>query len=84
MAEDAPARPRYPERMERNSPTTPRRLERATRDRWIGGVAGGLARYFDLDPTLVRVLFLIAFFGFGTGFLVYLVLWLLMPATDRF
>jgi phage shock protein PspC (stress-responsive transcriptional regulator) len=69
--------------MESNGPSS-RRLMRATRDRWIGGVSGGLARYFDLDPTLIRVLFLIAFFGFGTGFLVYLVLWLLMPATDSF
>ena len=83
MAEDGAAAPRYPEAMESNGPT-PRRLMRATRDRWIGGVAAGLARYFDLDPTLVRVLFLIAFLGFGTGFLVYLVLWLLMPATDRY
>jgi phage shock protein PspC (stress-responsive transcriptional regulator) len=83
MAEDGSMDTRYPTAMESNSPS-PRRLVRATRDRWIGGVAGGLARYFDLDPTLIRVLFLIAFFGFGTGFLVYLVLWLLMPATDRF
>lgn len=65
-------------------PGSDRRLLRATRDRWIGGVAAGLARYFDVDPILVRVLFLIAFFGFGTGFLIYLLLWLLVPASDLF
>lgn len=70
--------------MDTNGHTSPKRFARATRDRWIGGVAAGLARYFDIDPTLVRVIFLVAFFGFGTGFLIYLVLWLLMPASDSF
>lgn len=70
--------------METNGHTPPKRFARGTRDRWIGGVAAGLARYFDIDPTLVRVIFLVAFFGFGTGFLIYLVLWLLMPASDSF
>ena len=48
-------------------------------DRWLGGVAGGLAHYFEIDPTIVRLVFIVAFFGFGTGLLVYLVLWLVMP-----
>ena len=56
-----------------------KRLERSTRDRWLGGVAGGLAHYFEIDPTIVRLVFIVAFFGFGTGLLVYLVLWLVMP-----
>lgn len=54
-------------------------LERSTRDKWIGGVCGGLGHYFDIDPTIVRLIFLVAFFGFGTGLLVYLVLWVVMP-----
>lgn len=70
--------------METNGHTPTKRFARATRDRWIGGVAAGLARYFDIDPILVRVIFLVAFFGFGTGFLIYLVLWLLMPVSDSF
>jgi phage shock protein C len=56
-----------------------KRLERSTRDKWIGGVCGGLGHYFDIDPTIVRLIFLVAFFGFGTGLLVYLVLWVVMP-----
>lgn len=63
---------------------SPKRFARASRDRWIGGVAAGLAHYFEIDPLIVRVIFLVAFFGFGTGFLVYLVLWLLMPVSDSF
>lgn len=59
-------------------------LERATQDRWIGGVAAGLGHYFDIDPTIVRLIFLVAFFGFGTGLLVYIVLWFVMPASSSF
>ena len=36
-------------------------------DKKIGGVCGGLAEYFEIDPLLVRVGFLVAFFGFGFG-----------------
>lgn len=56
-----------------------KRLERSTQDKWIGGVCAGLAHYFDIDPTIVRLIFLVAFFGFGTGLLVYIVLWFVMP-----
>lgn len=61
-----------------------KRLERSSRDKWLGGVCAGLARYFDFDPTLVRLIFIVAFFGFGTGLLVYLVLWFVMPRSDAF
>lgn len=56
-----------------------KRLERSMRDKWLGGVAGGLADYFGIDSTIVRLVFIVAFFGFGTGLLIYLVLWLVMP-----
>lgn len=46
----------------------------------IGGVCSGLANYFDIDPTLVRLLFAIAFFVFSSGFWIYLILWVVMPA----
>lgn len=45
----------------------------------IGGVCAGLADYFTVDVTLVRAIFLIALFGFGTGFLLYIILWIVMP-----
>lgn len=57
-----------------------KRIERSTQDKWLGGVAGGLAHYFGIDPTIVRLVFIVAFFGFGTGGLIYLLLWLIMPA----
>jgi phage shock protein PspC (stress-responsive transcriptional regulator) len=52
---------------------------RSSRDKKIGGVCAGLADYFDLDPTLVRVLWLLAIFCAGTGVLVYLILWIALP-----
>ncbi|HEX3048411.1 MAG TPA: PspC domain-containing protein [Bacillota bacterium] len=56
-----------------------KRLYRSVHNRKIGGVAGGLAEYFDIDPTLVRLLWVIAFFVFGTGFLAYLIAWIVIP-----
>ena len=44
-----------------------KRLMRSTRDKKIGGVCAGLAEYFDLDPTLVRIVWLLAVFCAGTG-----------------
>ncbi|MFM7851459.1 MAG: PspC domain-containing protein [Flammeovirgaceae bacterium] len=43
------------------------------------GVCSGLANYLDLDPTVVRVLFIIGLFTFGTGVLLYIVLAIVMP-----
>lgn len=43
------------------------------------GVCSGLANYFDIDPTIMRVLFVIAFLMAGTGVLAYLILAVIMP-----
>src|ERR1700740_352086 len=56
-----------------------KRLMRSSRDKKIGGVCAGLADYFDLDPTVVRIIWLLAVLCAGTGLLVYLVLWILLP-----
>ncbi len=48
-------------------------------DKKIFGVCSGLANYFDTDPTVVRLVFLIALLIFGTGLLLYLVLAIVMP-----
>ena len=48
-------------------------------DKKIGGVCGGVARYFDLDVTLVRVFWSLCVFLGGTGLLAYIVLWIIMP-----
>ncbi len=56
-----------------------KRLMRSSRDKKIGGVCAGLADYFDLDPTIVRVVWSLALLCAGTGFLVYVILWIVLP-----
>lgn len=61
------------------------RLRRVVEGRKIGGVAGGVARYFDVDPVIVRVAFAVTGFFF-VGIVVYAALWLIVPedgSTDR-
>jgi phage shock protein C len=57
----------------------PKRLMRSSRDKKVGGVCAGLADYFDLDPTLVRIVWLLAVFCAGTGLLLYIILWIALP-----
>ncbi len=56
-----------------------RRLKRSRRDKKIGGVCGGFGDYFNVDPTLVRVLWILAVLLGGTGLLLYIILWIVMP-----
>lgn len=57
----------------------PKRLYRSTQNRVLAGVCGGLGEYFNVDPTLIRVAFIIMCFGGGAGVLAYVVLWLVIP-----
>jgi phage shock protein C len=55
-----------------------KRLTRSS-DRMVGGVAGGLARYFRIDPVIVRLGFVLLALIQGIGVVVYLLMWLLVP-----
>jgi phage shock protein C len=57
-------------------------FERAMATHKIAGVCGGLARYFDLDVTLVRAIFVLGIFVHGITLLPYLVLWAVMQRDD--
>lgn len=54
------------------------RLTRTSNDKIIAGVCGGIARYFNIDSTIVRLVFLIAILS-GVSPLAYIVLWIVMP-----
>lgn len=56
-----------------------RRLVRPREDRKIAGVCAAFARYFELDVTVVRLVWLIALIFAGTGLLVYLIAWIVIP-----
>lgn len=56
-----------------------RRLTRSTSDKWIAGVCGGLAEYFGWNATIVRIAFIASCLLPGPQFLIYLVLWLVIP-----
>jgi phage shock protein C len=58
----------------------PRRLTRSTTDKMLGGVAGGLADYFAIDPIVVRVGFAVTTLFTGAGLLAYLALLVFVPA----
>ncbi len=58
------------------------RLTRSNNDKIIAGVAGGVASYLAIDPTLVRIGFLILLFASGIGFPIYFILWVVMPQDD--
>ncbi len=60
-----------------------KQLKRSITDRQWAGVAGGLAEYFNVDPTLVRLAFVLFTLLGGPGLLVYIILWLVIPEEKR-
>ncbi len=59
-----------------------RKLFRDTDNAYIGGVSSGLGHYFGIDPLWIRIAWVVLFFGLGTGILLYILLWILMPAAE--
>ena len=59
-----------------------RTLKRSRVNRVIGGVAGGIAEFFDIDPVIVRLLFVLAVLFGGSGILIYIVLWIVLPESE--
>jgi len=60
-------------------PRQQKKLVRSKNDRMIGGVCAGIASYFDVDPAIVRVLWLLFVFAGGSGVLAYLIAWIVIP-----
>ncbi|HJY43006.1 MAG TPA: PspC domain-containing protein [Propionibacteriaceae bacterium] len=61
----------------------PRKLYRSRTQRMVAGVCGGLAEYFNLDATLMRVLFLVLAVVGGSGLVIYLVMWIIVPDASK-
>ncbi|MDY0097382.1 MAG: PspC domain-containing protein [Candidatus Dojkabacteria bacterium] len=56
-----------------------KKLFRSETDKMIGGVCGGLAEYFNIDSTIVRLIFVLIVVYGGTGLVLYIILWIVMP-----
>ncbi len=56
-----------------------RRVFRDPDTKVLGGVCSGIGNYFDIDPLWIRLALVVLFFGFGSGFLLYIILWVIIP-----
>jgi phage shock protein C len=56
-----------------------KKLYRSVTDRKIGGICGGLAEYLNIDPTILRLLFVLGLLLVGGTFWVYLIMWIVIP-----
>jgi phage shock protein C len=65
------------------APEVERTLRRSTKRRMIGGVAGGIGERFDIDPNIVRVIFVVLSVLYGLGVAIYLAMWVLIPQSGR-
>lgn len=54
-------------------------LRRSATNQVIAGVCGGIGEYFEVDPTIIRILFIILGFATGSGIIIYIILWLVIP-----
>ncbi len=59
--------------------STEKRLTRSASDKMVAGVCAGLGQYFNLDPVLVRLIFVALALAGGPGLLVYIILWIVLP-----
>lgn len=59
--------------------TTTKKLYRDKENSLLGGVMSGLGHYFGVDPLWLRIIMVVLFFGFGTGLVLYFILWVLVP-----
>ena len=60
-----------------------KKLYRSSSDQMIAGVCSGLADYFEVDPAIIRLAFVLLFFVGSGGFWVYIILWIVMPLESQ-
>ncbi len=56
-----------------------KKLYRSVEDKKIAGVCSGLGEYFDIDPTIIRLIWLAMIFAVGSGVLAYIIAWIIVP-----
>ena len=58
-------------------------VKRNPNDKVIAGICSGLAKSLEIDPIIMRLVFVVGFVAFGVGPIIYLLLWLLMPKEEK-
>ena len=61
-----------------------KQLMRSGHDKKLAGVCAGVAHYFDMDPTIVRVIWGVLAFGYGAGIVAYIILWIIAPVASDY
>ena len=59
-----------------------KKLYRSSSDRVIAGICGGIGEYFNVDPVLVRLIWIVFAFAAGGGVIAYLIAWIIIPEMD--
>jgi phage shock protein C len=67
----------------RTSRAKVKKMYRSGKNKVVGGVCGGIGEYLDVDPTIIRLFWILAFFVGGVGFLAYILAWLVIPKNPR-
>jgi len=61
-----------------------KRLYRSGKDRILGGVCGGLGEYFNIDPTIIRLIWILCVLAsFGICVLIYIIAWIIVPRNPK-
>ena len=60
-----------------------KRLYRSGREKILGGVCGGIAEYLNVDPVIIRLLWVIFALIYGTGILAYIIAWFIIPKNPK-
>ena len=64
-------------------PKAPKRLYRYGQNKVIAGVCGGVGEYLNVDPTIIRLIWILSFFVWGSGLFAYILAWLVMPKNPK-
>ena len=60
-----------------------RRIYRSGKDKILGGVCGGIAEHLNVDPVIIRLLWVIGSLAWGSGVLLYLIAWIIIPRNPK-
>lgn len=70
---------RIGERFAGRSRTGGKRLYRSGKERILGGVCGGIGEYLEVDPVIIRLLWIVGCLAWGAGILLYIIAWIIIP-----